>query len=282
MKKKMKRYAEGSEDAVGYEEGAPAFEAPKKKKLSDMTDEERYGKVGAEIRRLDPEAFKNRTDKSAEANLALLRRLRGKKTPARTGSAADLDMSGGEPKLNLPKLGRVNLADESTRPKPGSAYRTPGQRYTGTYGETREAMEESGITPEQKKTALKIGAGTLAAAIGGPELAALRGASTAERVAAGSRGMGMAEREAARRAEDAAAERVARGVSRRGMPDYSARYRAGEAAKAQREAYRKSKALDERLASDMAGGYRRGGTVSSASKRADGIAQRGKTKGRYI
>ncbi|NBO94227.1 MAG: hypothetical protein EBV06_18240 [Planctomycetia bacterium] len=47
------------------------------KKLSEMTDEERYGKVGAEIRRLDPEAYKNRTDKSAEANLALLKRLRG-------------------------------------------------------------------------------------------------------------------------------------------------------------------------------------------------------------
>jgi len=30
------------------------------KKLSEMTDEERYGKVGAEIRRLDPEAYKNR------------------------------------------------------------------------------------------------------------------------------------------------------------------------------------------------------------------------------
>lgn len=32
--------------------------------------------------------------------------------------------------------------------------------------------------------------------------------------------------------------------------------------------------------SDM--GYAKGGKVSSASKRADGIAQKGKTKGRYI
>ena len=48
------------------------------KKLSEMTDEERYGKVGAEIRRLDPEAYKNRKDKSAVANMKLLRELRAK------------------------------------------------------------------------------------------------------------------------------------------------------------------------------------------------------------
>lgn len=224
------------------------------KKLSEMTDEERYGKVGAEIRRLDPEAYKNRTDKSAEANLALLKRLRGKKTPARTASADDLDMSGGEPKLNLPKLGRVDLEDESTRPKPGSAYRTPGQRYTGTYGETREAMDESGITPEQKETALKIGAGTLAAAVGGPELAALRGANAGYRSAGFTRGLTMAERERAAAAAEKAAEKV-----RRLKETAEARSRLSRGAV-----------------------YKKGGTVSSASKRADGIAQRGKTKGRYI
>lgn len=49
------------------------------KDLKDMTDEERYGKVGAEIRRLDPEAYKNRP-KSAEGNLALLKSLREKRT----------------------------------------------------------------------------------------------------------------------------------------------------------------------------------------------------------
>jgi hypothetical protein len=47
------------------------------KKLSEMTDEERYGKVGAEIRRLDPEAYKNRP-KTMEGNLKLLRELRAK------------------------------------------------------------------------------------------------------------------------------------------------------------------------------------------------------------
>jgi len=73
MKRKMRRFAEG-----GYEEAPPDFEATKKKKPSEMTDEERYGKVGAEIRRLDPEAFKNRTDKSASANMELLKKLRAK------------------------------------------------------------------------------------------------------------------------------------------------------------------------------------------------------------
>ena len=49
-----------------------------------MTDEERYGKVGAAIRKLDPEAFKNRP-RTLEGNLKLLKELRekSKKTPAR-------------------------------------------------------------------------------------------------------------------------------------------------------------------------------------------------------
>jgi len=54
-------------------------EPVKKMARGGMTDEERYGKVGAEIRRLDPEAYKSRSDKSAEANLKLLRELRAKK-----------------------------------------------------------------------------------------------------------------------------------------------------------------------------------------------------------
>ena len=41
------------------------------KKLSQMTDKERYGEIGAEIRRLDPEAYKNRP-KTLEGNLSLL------------------------------------------------------------------------------------------------------------------------------------------------------------------------------------------------------------------
>ena len=33
---------------------------------------------------------------------------------------------------------------------------------------------------------------------------------------------------------------------------------------------------------ENAGGYKRGGKVNSASRRGDGIAQRGKTKGKYL
>jgi len=227
------------------------------KKLSEMTDEERYGKVGAEIRRLDPEAYKRRTDKSAGANLKLLKELRAKKTPARTMSADefDEDMTGTEPKLNLPKMKRVDLEDEASRPKPGSGYKTPGRRYTGMYGETAEAMDESGVTPEQKSTALKIGAGVAGAALAGPELAALRGAGTAERAGAFSaRGFTMAERERAAAAAEEAAKKVKR---------------LKETAEARSRLSRGSV-------------YKKGGSVSSASKRADGIAQRGKTRGRYI
>jgi hypothetical protein len=58
-------------------------EPVKKMARGGMTDEERYGKVGAEIRRLDPEAYKSRSDKSAEANLKLLRELREKSSGTR-------------------------------------------------------------------------------------------------------------------------------------------------------------------------------------------------------
>lgn len=63
------------------------------KKLSEMTDEERYGKVGAEIRRLDPEAYKNRKDKSAAANMKLLRELREKAKAPATGRSAAFEES---------------------------------------------------------------------------------------------------------------------------------------------------------------------------------------------
>ena len=78
---------------------------------------------------------------------------------------------------------------------------------------------------------------------------------------------------AAERAADKAGEAARRGMSRRGLPRYDERYRASEAAASAR---------------GMRGGgsvkkYAKGGSIkSSASRRADGIAQRGKTKGRII
>lgn len=47
------------------------------KKPSEMSDEERYGKTGAAIRKLDPEAYKQR-DKTAAGNQALLKQLQSK------------------------------------------------------------------------------------------------------------------------------------------------------------------------------------------------------------
>lgn len=44
----------------------------------------------------------------------------------------------------------------------------------------------------------------------------------------------------------------------------------------------KRKPDDGKSTNPMGDKYAKGGKVSSASKRADGIAQRGKTKGRYI
>ena len=42
------------------------------------------------------------------------------------------------------------------------------------------------------------------------------------------------------------------------------------------------KAMMQRMNEDYDDSYKKGGKVSSASKRADGIAQRGKTKGRMV
>ena len=78
----------------------------------------------------------------------------------------------------------------------------------------------------------------------------------------------------AARAADRAGESARRGMSRRDIPRYDERYRAGEGAYEQRKAYE-----DAALNGLM---YKKGGSVSSASKRADGIAQRGKTKGRMV
>jgi hypothetical protein len=76
---------------------------------------------------------------------------------------------------------------------------------------------------------------------------------------------------------------------RKNLPSFSERYRAREAAAARRPESPKRKRedvermLDEKLASDMAGGFKKGGSVkSSASRRADGIAKKGKTRGKMI
>lgn len=52
--------------------------------------------------------------------------------------------------------------------------------------------------------------------------------------------------------------------------------------KDQRDLERMGRAYDEAAPRSMKRGFVKGGSVGSASKRADGCAQRGKTKGRFI
>ena len=86
MKRRMKRFAEGG-----------------------MSDEERYGKVGAEIRRLDPEAYKNRP-RSAEGNLKLLEELRNR---AKTKPTVDFAKEGKAPTVDFAKEGKVKPNDKA-------------------------------------------------------------------------------------------------------------------------------------------------------------------------
>ena len=161
------------------------------KKLSQMTDKERYGEIGAEIRRLDPEAYKNRP-KTLEGNLSLLRQLREKsKTSEETAP---------------PRRGPSTRGGNRTPTVTVTARRgeTPGQRYRGEYGETREAL--SSLTPEQKKEALAAGIGGAASMLPAGRL--IRGpASFGQSGRVGARGATLAERE---RSASAAADYAGR------------------------------------------------------------------------
>ena len=120
-----------------------------------------------------------------------------------------------------------------------------GRRFTGTYGETREAL--SSLSPSQKRKAL--------AASAAPALALVPGKAL---LGAGAIGM-------------AGALGKTFNDLRQDAPNRERRERE-RAEKAKKETEEKSKSS-----------YRKGGSVkSSASSRADGIAQRGKTRGKFI
>jgi len=68
-------------------------------------------------------------------------------------------------------------------------------------------------------------------------------------------------------------------VRRKGAPSYSPSA-AKKAQKAQREYEAELKRVSRGTAQE--GTYKKGGKVGSASKRADGIAKKGKTKGRFV
>jgi hypothetical protein len=131
----------------------------------------------------------------------------------------------------------------------------PGQRYRGEYGESREAL--SSLSPEQKKEALKAGV------VGGASMIPLaRAGMTGVKAAAslgrtgevGVRGMTLAQRE-----RDAAA-----------------------AAKYAERMKKMKETAEARSRMSRGSTYKAGGSVSSASKRADGIAKKGKTRGKFV
>ena len=174
--------------------------------------------------------------------------------------------------------------------------------YTGEYEETRDVM--SNLTPEQKKELLEQGVEGLA-------LAGLGEAQIPLRIKQLLRARQIAKANEAMRDIDKAGEAARRGMSRRDIPSDVDRYRAGVQAKEIRASHQ---AGDKRIARELYGpkprwkwsdpvktldipdwggqpwkkggrikGYKAGGSVQSkASSRGDGIASRGKTKGRFV
>lgn len=262
-----------------------------------MTDEERYGKVGAEIRRLDPEAYKNRP-KSLEGNLKLLQELRarGEQTPARKMSVdefmADVEQrqmgpapsAGGSlrgpqnPRRYAGQGAAETQARRATEAMERNRSRLPSDRATNF----RTQAEETGLTADERAEKAREYAGNIAMAAGAARLGSLAGAPYAR--TAGQ----------FRRAADEASEKIGRRLSRRGVPSDAERYAAGESAAARRAEFRRRKEMSEAMdrfrgekeaASRLSRGavYKKGGVVkSAASRRADGIAARGKTRGKFV
>jgi hypothetical protein len=119
------------------------------KKMAEggMTDEEKYGKVGAEIRRLDPEAYKNRKDRSAEANLRLLKELREKSRGTRnempTSSGARSGGRGSKPGSARVGSGRYDDPTSSY----GERVTAPLRAFSDIFGRRREegVMKNMGV-----------------------------------------------------------------------------------------------------------------------------------------
>ena len=168
--------------------------------------------------------------------------------------AEETGTRGGPSTRGGPRTPTVNVTAKRDRLK------LPSDRATGY----RSQVEETGMSPEERMNAVRdLAIGTAATVL--PAARVARGAA------------------AAMKAKDAASNMAGRVLARKGIPSYSERYAAGERAAARRATARAERKLDEKLASDMEGGFKRGGSVkSSASRRADGIAKKGKTRGKYV
>jgi hypothetical protein len=181
---------------------------------------------------------------------------------SKKAEAEETGTRGGPSTRGGPRTPTINVTAKRDRLK------LPSDRATGY----RSQVEETGMSPEERMNAVRdLAIGTAATVL--PAARVARGAA------------------AAMKAKDAASNMAGRVLARKGIPSYSERYAAGERAAARRATARAERKLDEKLASDMEGGFKRGGSVkryasggsvSSASKRADGIAKKGKTRGKYV
>lgn len=239
MKRKMQRFDDGG-DVEMEDVGTPDIAAPEDKvSPDDLTFKEAF-RMAVD----DGKSSFTWRGKKYSTEMA-------KEKPSKSEASKDEDSgtSGGPRSRTSPRMQSVEITAKREKKE------SPGRRYTGEYGETREAL--SNLTPEQKARALKMGAGVAAMALGGPELAGAKAA----RGAFSARGFTLAERERAAAAAEQAAQKI------KAFKDTAeARMRMGRGS-----VYKKGGSVKR---------YASGGSVSSASKRADGIAQRGKTKGR--
>jgi hypothetical protein len=200
--------------APGVSLDMPDGELVKKAKGGEISDEERYGKVGAEIRRLDPEAYKNRTDKSAAANMKLLRELREKSKESSSRSMSTDEFMQGTKKRGF---------DVSSSGSDAPSRKMSTDEFM--QGTKKRGFNVSAAKPEKSDTP----------------------------------------------ARTMSAKEFMEGTKKRGF-----NVSAPRAADSDTPARRVS-------ADDFLKGMKKGGVArSSASKRADGCAVRGKTKGRMV
>lgn len=201
-------------------------------------------------------AAKKRSDTTSPRRVSSMEFIRKyEDSPASSRIQEEASTSARKPKQNLP-------GDRST------GFATQRGIARGAMDIDKEDMERA---LESMKTVGEVaGARTL---IGG-----LRAASKANlplRLKQMMRRRATEQANEAARAADKAGENARRGMSRRGVPRYDERYRASEAGAQQRR--------DMEDFALRAGMYRKGGRVkSSASSRADGIAKKGKTRGRFV
>jgi hypothetical protein len=253
---KKKRYQEGGE-AEGISGTAGRMRGNKKPRT---TDDMTFGQAFSAARKAGKSTFMWRGDKF---NTEL------KKSAAKSTAKADDTPATGRSVAFEESRAVTPASEKSSAPKKKKTFLGALASRFGTAGQRKRGAEE-GYKPGDITKSLKAGLGTqrtreeLADEYEGAKVAptALMG------IAGGAAGMGgrAALRYGARRLAGGAAGRRGESLAQR---------RIREAREAR---------LDEKLAADMEGGFRRGGGVKKYNKggKIDGIAKRGHTRGRII